>query len=120
MANTPNKVFLNKHKIVEIHVVGEQNGASVTAMGRKIQKLLAQKDAKPLILDDISAMTKTNTMARRTVANLSRRLPFTKAAMVGDGSAIMRIGTNLLLSAVGMKNVHYFDNRSDAIKWLLS
>ncbi|HEU5187702.1 MAG TPA: STAS/SEC14 domain-containing protein [Candidatus Saccharimonadales bacterium] len=117
---TENKVFINEYGIVEIHVVGSQTKESVSAMGSKTQALLESREAKPLILDDITRMAKTDTPARQEVSNLAKTLRFKKTALVGNGSIAMRVGTNLMLSAIGMgAKLRYFESRDKAIAWLL-
>jgi len=117
-----NKVFLNDDDIVEIHVVGDQTQASVLAMGKLAEDLLkelAQKKQPALILDDITQMGKTDTPARQAVQKLSGLLPFQKTAMLGDGGPVMRYGTQILLSAIGMGDrIKYFEDRDEAIRWL--
>lgn len=89
-------------------------------MGNKARTLLESRKVRPLILDDITQMGKTNTPARKEVSNLAKTLPFNRTALVGNGSIVMRVGTNLLLSAIGLKKVRYFESRDQAIEWLLS
>lgn len=109
--------------IIEIKVVGDQNLASVTEMGERTKELLISQrnTGKPqLILDDITAVGNSDIPARKKVSEIAKTLPFQKAVMVGDGSVLMRVGTNLLLKGVGLGNkIRYFENRNEAEKWLL-
>lgn len=110
--------------IIEIKVVGDQNLSSVTDMSKKIAELLeAQRKAgKPLlVLDDITAIGNTDIPARKKVSEMAKTLPFHKAVMLGDGSVLMRVGTNLLLKGIGMGGkVRYFEDREKAKEWLLN
>ena len=119
-----NKVFINSDDIVEIHVVGDQNRQSVMVMGDQAKLLLKQlteRNKPALILDDITQMKRTDTPARQTVSELARSLPYKKVAMVGQDNPLMRVGTQLLIQAIGMgSKIKFFVNRDKAMKWLLS
>ncbi|HET9412001.1 MAG TPA: STAS/SEC14 domain-containing protein [Candidatus Saccharimonadales bacterium] len=118
-----NQVTL-KNGIVYIMVSGDQTEQSVLAMGSEVRKLLAElkKDGKPLlVLDDITKLGNTDIAARKTVVELAKNLPYRRAAMLGDGSVLMRVGTNLLLRAMGKGDaVRYFEDRTKALQWLTS
>jgi UDP-N-acetylmuramyl pentapeptide synthase len=117
-----NRVFLHKDGYIEISVIGDQNEASVRAMGEQITELLERQTRakKPrIVLDDITKLGHTDIGARRTVAELAKLIHFDRLAMLGDGSVMMRVGTNLLLSAIGKgSKIHYFDDRAAAMAWL--
>lgn len=116
-----NKVFINSRSAVEIRVVGYQNENSVREMGERIAACIVrlQKQKLPvLILDDLREMGPTTSEARRMVDHLSRTLQFDRAVMVGDGSGIMKHGTNLMLRAIGKKNLRYFNSLKEAKDWL--
>lgn len=123
MNDMGNSVELNDEGFIEVRVVGDQNYASVTSMGLQTKRLLEKLSAqdKPLrILDDITKLGNSDIKARKTVADLAQSLTYERIAMLGDGSVVMRVGTNLLLRAVGKgKRIKYFENRHKAIKWLL-
>lgn len=116
-----NEVAL-KNDIVYIYVIGDQTAASVAAMGKDVSRLLKKLDTqgKPgLVLDDITLLGNTDMQARRGVVELAKSLPYKKAAMLGDGSVVMRVGTNLLLKAMGKgDSVRYFEDHDLAIAWL--
>lgn len=116
-----NKVFMDEAGLVEIYVCGDQTEATVREMGEKVGYYIGQlrQDRQPvLILDNLIRMGETTSEARREVARLARTLDFDRCAMVGNGSAAMRYGTNLMLRAVGKPNVRYFGNLESAVKWL--
>jgi hypothetical protein len=114
-----NIITVNKDGFIEVKVVGDQTGESVAAMGEEVKRHLAQKGQRPIILDDITKLGKTDIPARQTVNHLAKTLPFERVAMYGDGSTLMRVGTNLLLKAIGMGDkIRYFENRQEAIDWL--
>lgn len=116
-----NEVTL-KNDIVHIYVIGDQTATSVAAMGKDTLRLLKKLEAqsKPgLVLDDITLLGNTDMQARRGVVDLAKTLPYKRAAMLGDGSVLMRVGTNLMLKAMGKgDSVRYFENRDLAIAWL--
>lgn len=116
-----NEVVL-KNDIIHIYVIGDQTAASVAAMGKDIVRLLKKlkTQGKPgLVLDDITLLGNTDIQARRAVVDLAKTLPYKKTAMLGDGSVLMRVGTNLMLKAMGKgDSVRYFENRDLAIAWL--
>lgn len=118
-----NKVYLNSQDIIEIQVVGAQTNDSVTDMGRQTKLLLEELAAKKkprLIFDDLTQMGATDTPARHAVAELAETLPYDKVAMLGNGSTMMRYGTNLMLMAIGRGNkIKYFESRDEAFAWLL-
>lgn len=119
-----NSVWLNDDGIIEIRVLGNQTYDTVTKMGEDAEELLASLKilGKPgLILDDITELGNTDIAARKKVASLANTLPFERVAMLGDGSVVMRVGTNLLLRAVGKgRQIRYFEDRAKAVEWLLS
>lgn len=118
-----NSVILNKDGIVEIIVVGNQTVETVTQMGKEAKHLLDElgRQGRPqLVLDDITKLGTTDIAARKEVSLLAHNLPYKRAAMLGDGSVVMRIAANLLLHGIGKgHSVHYFEDRAKAIKWLL-
>lgn len=117
-----NQIFLNEDSIIEIIVVGNQTDLSVREMGEHIAVLIAhlQRTGRPvLILDNLKNLGQTTSPARKEVAYLARTLAFDRAAMVGDGSPMMRYGTNLMLQAIGRPNLRYFASRDAALVWLL-
>ena len=117
-----NRVFLNKENIIEVEVVGDQNTASVELMGRQIDTIITQLKAvgKPcLLLDNLLQMGKVDAEARRLVVELSQRLDFDRAAMLGH-EGLMKFGTNLMLRASGRSyKLRYFSDRDKAVTWLL-
>lgn len=118
---TANRVFLNKENIIEVEVVGDQNVASVELMGRQIDTLITQLKSlgKPcLLLDNLLQMGKVDAEARRLVVELSQRLDFDRAAMLGH-EGLMKFGTNLMLRASGRSyKLRYFSDRNEAVAWL--
>jgi hypothetical protein len=119
MANT---IFISDAGFIEVKVDGDQTAESVQAMGEDVQKLLAKLklQKKPrLILDDLTTLGRTNIPARQMVADLAKTLEFDRVAMFGDGSTLMRVGTNLMLRAIGKGDtIRYFDERKAAEQWL--
>ncbi len=118
--NSENQIYF-KDGILRINVVGDQTGATVEAMGRELTDeivKLRQAGKKVLLLDDVSKIGKADMPAVRAVAILGRILDYDRAAMVGDGSAALRTGINLLLKTIAQPNTHYFSNLKDAKIWL--
>jgi UDP-N-acetylmuramyl pentapeptide synthase len=116
-----NKVFLDKQGVIRIIVAGDQTAGTVKEMGEKIAFYIGQlrSEHRPvLVLDDLRHLGKTTSEARREVGRLAKQLPYDRAAMVGDGSTLMRYGTNLMLRAVGRGNARYFGHEETALKWL--
>jgi hypothetical protein len=116
-----NKVYLNSDNFLEIWVVGDQTAETVREMGEKLDYYVRQlrgQNRSVLILDNLIKMGVTTSEARREVARIAKTLDYDRAAMVGDGSAVMRYGTNLMLRAIGRSNVRYFGNLETATKWL--
>jgi hypothetical protein len=117
-----NRVQL-KDGIIHIEVVGDQTGPSVEAMGRETTNIIVQlrQVGKPvLILDNVQGIGKADMAAVRAVAVLGRILDYDKVAMVGDGSAALRTGINLLLRTIAQPNTKYFADLSEAEIWLRS
>jgi hypothetical protein len=116
-----NRVFLNADTIIEIHVVGDQNAASVELMGREVDTLLTQLKAagKPgLVLDDLLEIGKVDPDGRKLVVELGKRLDYDRLAMLGKGG-LLRVGANLMLRATGRwYKARYFDDRDQAMQWL--
>ncbi|HSE60876.1 MAG TPA: STAS/SEC14 domain-containing protein [Candidatus Saccharimonadales bacterium] len=118
MANT---VYLHNDGYIYVSVVGDQTAESVKAMGDEVKLLLEKQEAqhKPrLIFDDITKIGHTDIPARRMVADLAKTMVFDRVAMIGDGTTLMRVGTNLMLKAIGRSNVRYFDDPKRAAAWL--
>lgn len=118
-----NKVFINKHGIVEIKVCGDQTVASVQVMGDEAVRLAAalrDKKQPALILDNLLEIGSVPVQARRRVAELVKSSAYDKLAMLGTGT-LLKLGANLILQASGRgKYVRYFDSRTAAITWLKS
>jgi UDP-N-acetylmuramyl pentapeptide synthase len=118
-----NSVILNKDGIIEITVIGNQTVSSVSSMAEQARKLLEElgkKGKKQLILDDITKLGTTDIAARKAVAKAAHELPFERCVLLGDGSTLMRVATNLLLHGIGKgSKIRYFEDREKATVWLL-
>lgn len=116
-----NRVFINKHGLIEIKVRGDQTIASVQDMGNEAMSLArrARKQKKPaLILDNLLEIGDVPVEARHRVAELVKSSDYDKLAMLGSG-VLIKLGANLILQATGRgKQVRYFDSRTAAIRWL--
>lgn len=116
-----NKVYLDPEEIIVIEVIGDQDVASVDAMGAQVAALLTERRTagKPcLVLDNLLRMGAVGPEARSRVVELAKEFDYDKAAMVGKGG-LMRFGTNLMLRASGRAGrVHYFDDEQQARQWL--
>lgn len=118
-----NKVYLDQAGILQIWVIGDQDYDSVREMGEKLTYyvgMLRQKQQPVLILDNLIKMGETTSEARREVARIAKSLDFDRAVMIGDGSMAMRIGTNLMLRAIGKGNARYFSKTEKGLSWLRS
>jgi hypothetical protein len=118
-----NKVYVNPDGLLEIWVIGDQTEETVREMGEKLVYFAEQlrSQGRPvLVLDNLIKMGNTTSEARREVARIAKALDYDRAAMVGDGSVLMRYGTNLMLRAIGRSNARYFGNMETARKWLLT
>jgi hypothetical protein len=116
-----NKVYINSEGLLIIWVVGDQSRESVREMGEKLEFYVEQlrAEGKPvLILDNLLRMGHTTSEARAEVARIAKRLPFERAAMVGGGGTAMRFGTNLMLRAIGKRNLRFFASMEAADVWL--
>jgi UDP-N-acetylmuramyl pentapeptide synthase len=116
-----NKVYINSDGLIEIEVIGDQTPASIQEMGRQVARLCATLRAKGrpvLVLDNLKQLGDTTPEARREVAQLARTLDYDRAAMLGEASAMMRHGTNLMLRAIGRANTRFFASREAAYIWL--
>lgn len=117
-----NKVYLDGEGIITIEVIGDQDVASVGAMGKEIESLLAQQRAagKPcLILDNLLQIGVVGPDARKLVVALGKSLAYDRLAMLGKGG-LMRFGANLMLHATGRTDkMRYFDDPIEAHNWLL-
>jgi UDP-N-acetylmuramyl pentapeptide synthase len=117
-----NKVYLDQDGLLQIWVIGDQSAESVREMGEKLAfytRQLREQHKPVLILDNLIKMGETSSEARKEVARLTKTLDFDRAVMVGDGSLVMRYGTNLMLRAIGRSNTRYFNAMESARKWLL-
>lgn len=115
-----NRVFLNSSNVIEIHVVGDQTPHSVIEMCDQAKGLISalHDQKKPAyLLDNLKAMGETDSETRAAVTKYAKILPFDRAAMVGDGSLIMRLSTNLMLRAIGRSNIRYFSSTDSAMLW---
>jgi hypothetical protein len=116
------KVFLNKDDIIEIQIFGDQDSAAVERMGRMVDAFLTEqkKVGKPaLVLDNLTEMGKVDAEARKLVVALASRLDYDRAAMLGRGGGMMRLGTNLMLRATGRGyKLRFFTDRGEAVAWL--
>lgn len=116
-----NDVFLNADGIIEIHVVGDQTEASVRAMGESALELAraCRDDGRPvLIIDNLLRMGQVPPAGRQAVVAYGKRIDYDRLALVGNG-ALLRLGTNLLIQAVGKAGrLRYFDSLPAATAWL--
>lgn len=115
-----NRVFINPAHVIEIHVIGDQTAESVIAMCDKVIQLIEKlgSQSRPIyIIDNLKAMGETTPDARSAVAYYAKNLHFNRVAMVGDGSIMMRLGTNLMLRAIGKSNIRYFSSIDSALLW---
>jgi hypothetical protein len=124
MDTPPNEVFLDDDSnIITIKVIGDQTAATVIAMGNDVYKLIDKQRAagKPvLVLDVLLQIGQVPPEAREQVVAIAKKADYDKAAMLGKG-AVLRLGANLILRAVGKGNkVKYFENYDAAIIWLKS
>lgn|SRR5688572_26232439 len=116
-----NDVELTEDNIIKITVVGDQNEASVGAMGKSIDALatsLQDKKLPILVLDDIRQIGKVTSEGRKLVVEIGKKLPLKKLAFVGR-IGILRLGSNLILQAMGQgEKVKYFEDYDKAVSWL--
>ena len=120
--NIFNRVFINSAAIIEIHVVGDQTSDSVLDMAKSANRLMEQLRAEGafvFVIDNLKLMGETTPDARKVVAEYAKKLAFDRLAMVGDGSIIMRLTTNLMLRAIGKSNAKYFSSEESAREWFL-
>jgi hypothetical protein len=118
-----NKVYLDGQGVLQIWVVGDQTEETVREMGEKLGYFVEQlrSEGRPvLLLDNLIKMGRTTSEARREVAKIAKALDYDRAVMVGGGSFAMRVGTNLMLRAIGRSNMRYFGGMESAIKWLMA
>src|SRR5690349_1169852 len=115
-----NKVYIDTDGLLQIWVVGDQTRETVREMGEKLEFYTRQlrDDGRPvLVLDNLLKMGETTSEARHEVARIARHLDLDRGAMVGGGSPIMRYGTNMMLQAIGRKNLRYFTSLDVARQW---
>jgi 1-aminocyclopropane-1-carboxylate deaminase/D-cysteine desulfhydrase-like pyridoxal-dependent ACC family enzyme len=118
-----NKVYVDKDGLLQIWVIGDQSVESVREMGEKLQFYttdLRSRGCPVLVLDNLLSLGTTTSNARREVSRIARSLDMDRGAMVGGGSRTMRLGTNLMLRAIGRQNLRYFSSLESAHKWLLA
>lgn len=118
-----NKIFVDEQGVLVIQTTGPQTEASVSAMGDQLRETIArlQSEHKPiLVLDDITQLGAVPPAARKLVVSLGRTLYYDRLVMLGKKGSIIRIGANLLLGAMGKSSkARYFDDRDQAMDWLL-
>jgi hypothetical protein len=122
-AATVNKVYIDSDGLLQIWVIGDQTAESVCEMGEKLAlyaRQLRDKHKPVLVIDNLIKMGNTTSEARREVARIARILDLDRGAMVGGGALPMRLGTNLMLKAIGRPNMRYFSNMESAKRWVLS
>ena len=117
-----NKVFRNSLGIIEIHVVGDQDDASVREMAEAAIRLAAacrQADEPVLILDNLLQIGEVPPSARQVVVDYGKKMDYDRLAMLGN-HPLLRLGTNLLITAVGKgSRIRYLDDEAAALRWLL-
>jgi hypothetical protein len=118
-----NKVYVDEEGLLQIWVIGDQTADSVREMGEKLAFYTAElrSEGQPvLLLDNLLRMGNTTSEARREVARIAGRLDMDRGAMVGGANRTMRLGTNLMLRAIGRRNLRYFASLESAHKWLMA
>jgi hypothetical protein len=116
-----NTIHLNQNGIIEIHAVGDQTEATIHAAAQKVKTLiqnLRQNHLPVLIIDDLKQVGHTTSDARRAFAQIARALDFDRAVILGDSTTALRYGNNLMLRAIGRRDIHYFTSRDAALIWL--
>lgn len=118
-----NEVHIIENDIVEIIYHGEQNAEAVNELNKAvllIAKEYKEKNKKLLLLGCMEDIQSTTSLARRNSSEAINNLPFEKAAVYG-ASVFIKYLSKLVLFATGKANVvQFFDNRQQAIKWLMT
>ncbi len=124
MTESPNRVFLHPKGYIEIQTVGVQSPDSVKAMGDEVMilaKPMLAEGRVVLILDNLTDLSlKQPSSVPKAVAAEARRIPFTRAAMLGGPNRMLKYGSNFIIRATGKSDsLRYFTDRQTAEDWLL-
>jgi malonyl CoA-acyl carrier protein transacylase len=122
------KIFINPSGFIEQHYFGELDPKSILdalTQLRTYAKKLNSEDKRVLILEDVSKITKIEFLSpkmaevRKEAAKALKNIKFERVALYGP-LHLQVILTTLALIAGKRNKVQVFDNRTAAIKWLLS
>jgi hypothetical protein len=115
-----NKVFLNSDGYIEIVLSGEQTGETFLEVYEKAKPLIdkVQADNKPLLgLCDLTGETNFSLSSNKIAMEYLEKIPYERIAMFGVPHVEVTKG---IIMAMGKShNTKVFDNRKDALAWLL-
>jgi hypothetical protein len=122
------KIFINPNGFIEQHFSGDLHPEhildAIKELRAKSERL--EKDGKPvLILEDVSKITKYDFLnpkmagVRKSAAKAMKDIKFERAAIYGP-LQIQVIVSTLALVTNKRTRVQVFNNRIDAIEWLLN
>jgi hypothetical protein len=118
-----NKVGLIEHDIIYVEKIGDQTAESMTALYEAVQKFAAKVRAQGepvLILSNSAQEGASDPGALETIAKWSNLLDFDKSATYGS-SRVQRVTRDNMISMEGLATkVANFDNRENAVQWLLA
>jgi hypothetical protein len=119
--NDQNKIFINPDGYIEIVLVGEQTGEDFLSIYKQAKPLIEKvhESGKPLYgLCDLSRQSGFTLSSDRVAMEHLEEINYDRMAMYGVPHKEVTKG---IIMAIGKwHNTKIFDNREEALKWLLS
>jgi hypothetical protein len=122
------KIFINPSGFIEQHFWGDLNAELILEAIKKLHiscKKMEKDNKQILILEDVSEITKYDFLnpkmasVRKSATKAMKDINFERAAIYGP-LQIQVIVSTLALVTNKRSKVQVFDNRANAIKWLLN
>lgn len=116
-----NKVFLNKHGVIEEIFIGRQNFESVMETAVEMMKLsdtLRRKNKKVSILANVRGITSVSADALLAAIDVINSSSISKIVVYGGNSTINRFAELVIIATGRKRSIKIFDNKGRALKWL--
>ncbi len=105
------------NQIIRAKFWGDQDEASALGALEEIQKILADKPDKTLLLIDLTKAGSVSSGARKRFIEIAKLEKIKKEAQFGMGT-VVRIVTSFVIKFAGVTNSKYFATEEEALRWL--
>lgn len=117
-----NQNFLGEDGLIHNVYVGDQTLAKFEKTIKELQQLgdkLRTEDKRVLVLTDITKLGRVPTNVRQRGLELIRNMRYDKVAIFGGEGVSMQIAKLLVKVSMMDYKIKIFENKKDALDWLL-